>query len=624
MFGYIGKMLFVNLSDRTTEVRTFDEKFARLYLGGCGFGAKILYDEMPAHTDVFAPESIVGFIAGTLSGSSAFFGGRYTVVSKSPVTGMWNDANSGGTFGPALRKSGYDAVFIQGIAEEPVYLFIDNGKVEIRDAKHLWGKKTTEVEELLTEEIGDKKLGIALIGPAGEHLSYMAAIMNDGHRAAGRGGPGAVLGSKKLKAVVVRGNHAVEVADKKRLIEVNRSIAQDLISGSKQSVRETFGLYGTANSASRNAMQGDASIKNWKSTPEETFPEERLTRNIASTFEKNYVPKKYNCAACPLGCGSTYQLNETQEKRFGDKVVGRPEYETLCGFGSNILNDNSELIIYLNHLCNEYGFDTISFSATIAWAMECYHEGILSKEDLDGIDLTWGNQEAIEALAHSICSGEGNACRLLQNATQYAAEQIHNGYEFLSTAGGIEIAYHDPRLSPPFYATYLGDPTPGRHMRSGLGTPYKAKPAEERYNARMIGYPEAVAKMAIEAFFAAGFCSFASMAASTETHWELINSVTGFDYTPTEQYLTALRIYHQRNAFNVREGWVRSDNKMSNRLRNIPAFTSGPKAGAVIDPDRYVDSLYDVLGLDVNGKPYKEMLMFIGGLENVIRDLYGK
>jgi aldehyde:ferredoxin oxidoreductase len=214
MFGYTGKLLFVDLTTGQTEVRALDEATAKNFIGGPSLGAKILYDEMPANTPVFAPESMVGFVSGPTNGTGALMGGRYTVVSKSPVTGGWNDANSGGHFGPILRKSGFDGVFVKGISPKPVYIFIDDGKVELRDASKIWGLTTVETEEAIKEELGDKNVGIALIGPAGENLSNMAAVMNDNHRAAGRGGTGAVMGSKKLKALVCRGSQKLEVKDK--------------------------------------------------------------------------------------------------------------------------------------------------------------------------------------------------------------------------------------------------------------------------------------------------------------------------------------------------------------------------------------------------------------------------
>ncbi len=251
MFGYAGKLLFVDLSTGDTEVRQLDEALARYFIGGPSLGARILYDEMPAKTDVFSKDSIVGFIAGPANGSGALMGGRYTVVCKSPVTGGWNDANSGGHFGPQLRQAGYDGVFVKGISKKPVYIFIDDGKVEIRDASHLWGKVTSETETAIKQELGDNRVGIALIGPAGENLSNMAAVMNDTHRAAGRGGSGAVMGSKKLKALVVRGKHKIEVKDKDAIIRMNKEV----IEWGRTTVRSKFFIITSKRMADRRSLR---------------------------------------------------------------------------------------------------------------------------------------------------------------------------------------------------------------------------------------------------------------------------------------------------------------------------------------------------------------------------------
>ncbi|MDR0468426.1 MAG: aldehyde ferredoxin oxidoreductase, partial [Peptococcaceae bacterium] len=221
MYGHMGKVLLVDLSAQTCEVQDLNPEWARDFLSGPSLGARYLYELMPAHTPAFAPESVVGFIAGVVNGTKSFMGGRYTVVSKSPVTGGFNDANSGGHFGPYMKKAGFDAVFVRGISEKPVYILIDDGKAELRDASALWGKKTLKTEEALRAEIGGSDFCAALIGPAGERLSYMAAVMNDGHRAAGRGGTGAVMGSKKLKAVVCRGSQSVSVSDPDEITNIN-------------------------------------------------------------------------------------------------------------------------------------------------------------------------------------------------------------------------------------------------------------------------------------------------------------------------------------------------------------------------------------------------------------------
>lgn len=298
LYGYMGKLLFVDLSTGTYEIRELTEELAKNFIGGHGLGAKILYDEMPANTDVFAPESMIGFLAGPMSASRAFFGGRYMVVSKSPVTGMWNDANSGGHFGAKLRHSGFDGIFVKGISEKPVYLYLNNGKVEIRDASHLWGKRVIDTNETLKKEIGED-INAAIIGPAGERKSHMACIMNDEHRAAGRGGSGAVMGSKNLKAVVVRGNREVPIFDKERLVALNRQVAEDMLHGANKDIR-AWGNYGTAGQMKAMLMIDDASVKNWSSTYEADYPLDKGNDIYEPNYEKGFKVKDMSAIAVRL------------------------------------------------------------------------------------------------------------------------------------------------------------------------------------------------------------------------------------------------------------------------------------------------------------------------------------
>ena len=426
LYGYMGKLLFVDLSNGTFEIRELTEELARNFIGGYGLGAKILYDEMPAHTDVFAPESMVGFLAGPMSASRAFFGGRYMVVSKSPVTGMWNDANSGGYFGAKLRHSGFDGIFVKGISEKPVYLYLNDGNVEIRDASHLWGKRTIETEEILRAEVGED-MNAAIIGAAGERLSHMACVMNDEHRAAGRGGTGAVMGSKKLKAVVVRGDREVPVFDKERLVALNRQVAEDMLHGANKDIRE-WGNYGTAGQMRAMLLIDDAGVKNWSSTYEADYPLDKGNAIYEPAYEAGYKVTRYVCHCCPLGCGAKYEIDDPKGK-LPKHGASRPEYESQAGLSSNMLNSDRDAVVYVNYLTNEYGFDSIAFINTLSWACECYEKGVLTKEQLNGIDFKWGDPEAMEAVAEAVCQDVGEAARILRNGTQFAADLIGAGHE---------------------------------------------------------------------------------------------------------------------------------------------------------------------------------------------------
>ena len=460
MYGYNGKLLFVNLSSGAMEERPLDEKLAREFIGGPALGAKILFDNMPAKADPFGEESMIGFVTGPLNNSSAFFGGRYTVVCKSPVTGGFNDANSGGHFGTKLKASGYDAVFVNGIAGKPVYLYIEDGKAEIRDASALWGLTTAETEAKLRELHGDK-VGAALISPAGERKSLISCVMNDEHRAAGRGGCGAVMGSKLLKAIVTNGSAKVEVPDREKLVAVNREISKSM--SPDNPFTAGMGMFGTGAMTANSVQVGDAGVKNWAGSCVD-FPEDKANAIGSPAFQK-YVTKKYHCNACPMGCGA---LMDLALKDGSVLHTSRPEYETMGSFGSMCLNGSGESVMLCNHICNEYGLDVISAGDTVAWVLECYDKGILTADDLDGIEAKFGDTDAIEALTWKIARGDGVGA-ILQNGTRAAAAAFGKGEECVVTANGIELPMHDSRLAYGLARTYKYDPTPGRHVKGGIG-----------------------------------------------------------------------------------------------------------------------------------------------------------
>lgn len=617
MYGYTGKLLFVNLTDKTWETKDLSEETAKNFIGGPALGAKILYDEMPAHTDPFAPESLIGFVSGPTNATGPFMGGRYTVVCKSPVYGGWNDANSGGNFGPLMRKSGYDGIFVRGISESPVYLFVDDGKVEIRDASHLWGKTTMETEKAIQEELGDKRLGIALIGPAGERMSVMACIMNDSHRAAGRGGSGAVMGSKKLKAVVCRGNFAFELKNKEEVLAINKQ-AVEWQKGPVAPIFKMFSELGTGSGYETSVMSADAGIKNWSGSPND-LTEEQVKSVAAAAMDVLYKKKKYACNACPLGCGAIY---EVAGGKWPIKETGRPEYETAGMFGSHLLNGDPEVVNICNYLCNEYGFDTISFGGTVAWLMECYNKGIFTKEELDGIDLTWGNGEAIVAITEKICKGEGIG-KPLNKASRGAAEYFNKGFECLVTASGMELPQHDPRWNPAYARMYQYDPTPGRHVKGGLGVMYGNLPPEEKYNFDNTGEKDIAGIVGAEITNACGFCVF-GFGLPPGSQLKYITALTGFEFTPEDERKLGLRSFTMRHAFNLREGFRRRDFTISDRAVGKPPLKEGPLADVTIDNEKLADNLYAALGWNVeDAVPSKAFLEEIGGLENVIRDLYG-
>jgi aldehyde:ferredoxin oxidoreductase len=617
MFGYTGKLLFVDLTTGKTEVRALDEATAKNFIGGPSLGAKILYDEMPANTPVFAPESMVGFVSGPTNGTGALMGGRYTVVSKSPVTGGWNDANSGGNFGPILRKSGYDGVFVKGISEKPVYIFIDDGKVELRDASKIWGLTTVETENAIKEELGDKNVGIALIGPAGENLSNMAAVMNDNHRAAGRGGSGAVMGSKKLKALVCRGNQKLEVKDKAKLVELNK----ETVAWEKSAVLPVFSRfsdYGTGGLYESSILGGDGSVRNWAGSAV-ALTDEEIRALTSEAMDLKFKRKKYACNACPVGCGAIYDI---VDGKWPHEDTGRPEYETLGMFGSQMMNSNVESVNHCNWLANQYGFDSISLGATVAWLMECYSNGLFTIDELDGIDLKWGNTEAIVAMTELICQHKGIGAILAQGS-RAAAKHFNRGFEYLVVASGIEIPQHDARFSPGLARTYQYDPTPGRHVKGGLSIHYGNNPPEVKYNYDNTGKADLAGTSEQELQNAAGFCYMGGFGLPPASMPKYIEAITGFAYNEEEVFNLGLRSYTIRHAFNLREGLRRKDFDISDRIVGKPPLKEGPLAGVTVDDVKLADNFFKEIGWDLEtAMPPKEFLEKVGGLENVVKDLY--
>lgn len=610
MFGYNGKFLFVNLSTREITTETFDEQFVREYIGGYGFGAKVLHDKMPAGADPLGEESILGFISGISNGTGAMFGGRFTMVHKSPVTGGWNDSNSGGFFGPELKKAGYDALFISGIADSPVYIWINDGEVKIEDAAQVWGQDTKEVWETLKEKHQEPAAKIVAIGPSGERKSLMACPINDGHRAPGRGGGGAVMGSKNLKAILVRGTGKIPVAHPERLKEINRTV---LATMKKNKGAKSFGDHGTGAGTPASALSGDSPVKNWKGVGIIDYGEDSAKALGAREMDR-YKTKKYACSSCPLGCGAEYKV---EDGRWPVGTTDRPEYETASAFGSTLLCDEMDVIIKVNDICNRYGLDTISTGMTVAWAMECYDEKLLSIDDLDGIDLKWGNGEAIVAMVEKIAHGEGCG-RILSNGSAFAADHYGKGHEYLQTASGIELPMHDSRFAPGLARTYQFDPTPGRHVKGGLGNiQMGGNETQYKYDYKGTGKEDVELTSKREIMNVAGFCMFSRFGTPPEGMVDdYVEAIGGFDFDADESFKAGLRIYALRHAFNLREGILPKNMTITRRALGKPPLEAGPLEGIEIDGDLLARNFFEELGWDFEtGIPSEDFFKMAGGLD---------
>jgi len=614
--GYAGKMLFVDLTSGKIEEKELTDDMARKFIGCYGIGARILYSMMKPGVDPLGPDNVLGVVTGPLNGTGAFLGARFAVVCKSPVTGGWNDANSGGYFGPELKRAGLDAVFVSGAAKKPVYIWINDGKCEIRDASRIWGKDCTESLKALIEDTGENRLRATLIGPAGERLSLMAAIMNEEHRAAGRGGPGAVMGAKNLKAIAVRGTGKVPVAYPDKLREANLAVREAMKSGPTAAIAKAFSELGTGMATGANALSGDSPVKNWGGVGIADFGEEKAFKLDAAKMDK-YKKKKYACANCIVGCGADYVVDE------GEWPVGetfRPEYETTAAFGTLCLNDNVESIIKCNDICNRYGLDTISVGATVAWAIECYENGLFSKEETGGIELTWGNYRAIVAMTQALADQTGFG-KILAMGSAGAAVKLGKGFEYLQTVKGIELPMHDPKLAPGYARTYQCDPTPARHVKGGTWPGQSNRP--NRYDFSNTGPTDMTITSRHELLQVSGMCLF-SMFVTRDMTTKLLEPVTGWTIDDAFHKEILKRVMGMRHAFNLREGLKPADFVLPKRAVGDPPQQAGPNKGVTIDNETLARNFFTVMEWDLQtGKPSRESLEALGGMEDVIRDLYG-
>jgi len=400
--GYQGKILFADLSDNKIWVEEFGDDFMRKYLGGAGIGARIIFDRQKANVDPLGPENTLGFVAGTLTGTLVPYSGRYQVVAKSPLTHCWGDACSGGDFGPKLKFAGFDAAFITGCSEKPVYLYIGNGQAEIRDASHLWGKDSFVTEDILKQELGNKT-ELACIGQAGEKKSLIASVMNNKGRAAGRSGMGAVMGSKMLKAVVVSGDQKVPIADNALLLKLRKEHLErgksDPYTGKLFKMHSKFGNVGLIRSWIR---FGALPVKNYGGIDQIDFPD--VDEVLGADKVVAWQEKNDGCWGCPCQCGGRLRAGTGQYQ--WEAGASKPEFESMA-FGIKCQNRNLESVLKCCDITNRSGQDHCSAAAVVAFAIECYENGLINSKDTGGIELTWGNHQAIVAITEQMANREG-------------------------------------------------------------------------------------------------------------------------------------------------------------------------------------------------------------------------
>jgi len=602
--GYIGKILFVNLATGELMDEVLDEKLCYDFIGGYGIGARIIYSRQKPGVQPLGHENTLGFMTSPLTGTPAVASSRYAVMGKSPLTGGWGDANSGGDFSPYLKFAGYDGIFITGASEKPVYLLIKDSKAEIRDATHLWGKDTYETEDMLRAEHG-KQTHSACIGPSAEKLSLISGIITKRGSAAARSGLGAVMGSKKLKAVTVSGRQEVPIADSETVNRLRREFIADLkgIQFLGSSFLELQHKYGSSVGIMPAIEMGGAPIKNWSGVAIVDFPDRS---NLSGEAAVANQARNEGCWHCPVACKGILKEGAGDYKyKAGAR---RPEYETLGSFGAMCLNNNTESIAMANDICNRHGIDTISTGTTIAFAIECYENGLITKADTDGIELTWGNHRAIVAMAEKMARREGFG-DILADGVMVAAERIGKGaQQYAVHIGGQELGMADPKLNLPGIgdrgsaARYQMDATPGRHIQ-GFG-PSGFQP---------------------HFMSAAGFCfqgGYSRIADPNRYIVGFMSAVTGWDRSMDELLKAGERIANMRHAFNLREGINPLNWEVHPRIIGNPPLEAGPHANVTVDIKAQVYWNLGALDWDrVTTKPSKKKLLELE-LDDVAKDLW--
>jgi len=609
--GYTGKILVVDLTSVEVREEQIPDKLYRDFIGGAGLGARLLYERQPGKVDPLDKQNILGFMPGLLSGTAVPGSSRTTVVSKSPITGGWGDSNVGGYIASELKRSGYDGILFQGISPNPVYLLIYKSKFELRDASHLWGKDTTQTIEILRKEIGERRLRVMCIGPAGEAQSVISAIMTEDGRAAARSGLGAVMGSKRLKAIAVMSQNGVSVADSTRVRELRQQFV-NAVKKTEVPFIKALKTGGTARYVHPFITAGATPFKNWNLIGPEAMASYKPFEDKIS----KYVARRSACAGCPIGCGATLDL----------RVVGlgesqRPEYETIAGFGPNCFNNDAVTILKANDICNRSGIDTISASGVIAFAIDCYERAIITKQDTDGIELAWGNGPVIIAMLEKLVKGEGFGA-ILADGVKKAAERIGRGTdEYAIHAGGQALGYHDPRQIPARGTGYICDPTPGRHtsflvarlLEAGsLPGPYpeffESKVECRDYGHKSLIYGKCTKYEQVVA--SAGLCKFILFQPGFPLV-EFISAVTGWDFSLAELEVTGERIQDMRQLFNMREGIDPKQFRLPQRVSQ-PAVM-GPYKDVPQDFDLLRKQYYEAMAWDAEtGYPLKSRLEQLG------------
>ena len=616
--GYMHRFLWVDLASGETRVKKPDEALLINFIGGYGVAARICYDRMKPGVDPLGPENILGFCTGPLTGSPAQTGTRWTVTCKSPLTGGWGEANGSGFFGQALKAAGYDALFFTHISDRPVYLIIEDGRAELRSAQQLWGMDCYQVDDWVKAEHGPDA-EVACIGPSGEKLSLISAVIHAKGRAAARSGVGAVMGSKRLKMVVVKGKQPLPLADEEGVKQAKLKYAREINGGTGFST--FYRTTGTPGYTSQGIYLGDSPTQNWRISSSH-FP-----NPDALSFEElvKYRLKRKGCWRCPISCWGTCKV----EWEGREVEAHQPEYETGSAFGSMLLNNNLESIIKANEICNRYGLDTISAGGCLGFAFECFEHGLITMADTGGLELRWGDPKAIVAMLEKLARREDFGDVIADGVMRASQKLGPESEPFAVHAGGQELPMHDPRCEPGMALIYKYDATPGRHTQAcqylvapGFPTKrpgYGEKPGQQE--GRGLWVKEAACLMHM--VNVSGVCLFGYLSMTVDFVADYLGAVTGRKFDMAGMLETGERIANMRQAFNVREGINPVTQPDPLRAYGHPALPDGQTAGIAVGMEQLSKEHLEQMGWTLEAAiPKRETLERLG-LRDVARDLWG-
>ena len=604
-YGYNGKILRVDLTSRQISTEEPEEDFYRRYMGGRGFIGYHLLKELQPGIEPLGSDNKLIFATGVITGGRIGGSGRNSVGAKSPLTGGYGEAEAGGYWGAELKRTGYDAIIFEGRSEQPVYLWVGSDGPELRDASHLWGKTTLETETAIREELSDRNIKTALIGPAGENRVKYASVCNDKANYFGRTGMGAVMGSKNLKAILVRGTGKVPIADEtafRRLrSEAVKTIKESLLCESSRAV-------GTAAAMELGTLLGDVPFKNWSEGGHEDMGDSLGGSALAAEF----VLGRKACLTCPIGCKPIVEVSDPTNNV--SKGAG-PEYETLAAFGAMIMNDDLAAVIKANDLCNRLGLDTITCGSTIAFMMEAYEKRLLSQGVLDGVDLSWGAMDAVLSMIKKIAFREGFGDQAAEG-TKILADRLGDcSKDGAIEVKGLELPFHDPRALHGLGLAYMTSNRGACHLQHSdlaveqgsvswpeVGLQEEYIPQDSEGKAEMVYITENLGQMGN----ALCVCHFVHWAMGNQLLLDGFNAVTGYGFEMTDLLQAGRRSWILKRALNNMMGVTSADDRLPKRL--LTPLEEGGAEGSVPDTDLMKSEYYSVRGLDDKGCPKPEIL----------------